>query len=122
MSCLRLGLIACDEGSIIHVHTWLMRRVKSELILVVSLDRSYGDGPSCREPLSGLITDLGFAAGPDQPITFRQPRERQPDTWVLHDRLSITNDDDCDGIGRVELRERFAYDLHHRSEIPWTGI
>lgn len=103
------------------VFSWLARRADSELVIVVSLDRSY-DAPSCRKPFSGLITDLGFAAGPGRPITFRQPREREADNSVLCDRLSIQQDDDCDRNGRVELREQLAYDLHHRSEIPWTGI
>lgn len=101
--------------------SWLARRADSELVVVASLDRSY-DAPLCRKPLSGLITDLGFAAGPGQPIAFRQPREREADNSVLYDRLSIQQEGDLGGNGRVELREQLAYDLHHRSEIPWTGI
>ena len=101
--------------------SWHARRADSELVIVVSLDRS-SDAPSCRKPLCGLITDLGFAAGAGMPIAFRQPRERDPDNWVLYDRFSILQEGDLGGNGRLELREQLAYDLHHRSEIPWTGI
>lgn len=92
----------------------------SELIFVAS-DSGVGGG-SFSKPHSGDLLDLGFANGSNQPIVSRQPTEKQLDQWVLYDNLRITLDENCRGIGQINMRERLAYDLHNRSEICWTGI
>lgn len=101
----------------------LTRHTGSELVVVVSLDKTgYSFERERRIPYRGLVTDLGFAEGPDLPITIRQPKDNQRTDWVLFDRLSMHEEGRRLRNFSVNLRERLAYDLYLRSEIAWTGI
>lgn len=92
-----------------------------ELVLVGSVPDYWSEGSRVPK-VSGLLSDLGLAVGPQQPIVRRQPIEGNPDPGIRRYGYTIACGGDGGGCGAAFLQEQLAYDVHYRSDIGVTGL